>query len=93
VCKKKFDADPAKYVEPREHEPSRAPAAAEPPMTREPARKTGSASPATVKDVVCGMDIDPKDAVGKVEYPGKTYYFCSDECKAKFEKAPTQYVK
>ena len=43
---------------------------------------------ATVKDAVCGMDVDPKDAAGKVEYQGKTYYFCSLDCKQKFEKAP-----
>ena len=59
-----------------------------------PAPKSGgAAATATVKDPVCGMDIDPKDAVGKVEFQGRTYYFCSDECKTKFEKAPKQYIK
>ena len=93
ACKKKFEADPAKYVEPHEHQPGGPPAAAKPPMPGMTATSPGPASPATVKDVVCGMDIDPKDAAGKVEYQGKTYYFCSDECKQKFEKAPTQYIK
>ena len=32
-------------------------------------------------------------AAAKVVYNGKTYYFCSAGCKAKFEKAPAQYVK
>ena len=32
---------------------------------------------ATVKDVVCGMDIDPKTAAAQMEYEGKTYHFCS----------------
>jgi len=32
---------------------------------------------ATVKDPVCGMDIDPKNAVATEEYQGKTYDFCS----------------
>jgi Cu+-exporting ATPase len=29
---------------------------------------------AKVKDVVCGMEIDPKDAAAKEVYKGKTYY-------------------
>ena len=45
------------------------------------------------KDPVCGMDIDPKTAAGKSEYKGQTYYFCSDECRKKFEKEPKRYVK
>ena len=32
---------------------------------------------ATVKDVVCGMDIDPKSAAAKMDHQGKTYHFCS----------------
>ncbi len=45
------------------------------------------------KDPVCGMEIDEKKAAGTAEHNGKTYYFCSQACKAKFEKAPGQYVK
>ena len=26
------------------------------------------------KDVVCGMEVDPKTAAAKTEYEGKTYY-------------------
>lgn len=46
-----------------------------------------------VKDVVCGMDIDPKEAAGQSEYQGKTYYFCGLGCKRKFDGDPQQYVK
>lgn len=46
-----------------------------------------------VKDVVCGMEIDPKEAAGKSEYRGQTYYFCAPGCKRKFEATPQQYVK
>lgn len=46
-----------------------------------------------VKDVVCGMDIDPKDAAGRIEYQGKTYYFCGAGCKRKFDANPQQYSK
>jgi membrane fusion protein, copper/silver efflux system len=48
------------------------------------------------KDLVCGMDVDPKDAAvaaRKVEYRGKAYYFCSDDCKAKFQKNPADFLK
>ena len=44
-----------------------------------------------VKDPVCGMIVDPKDAP-KSEYKGKTYYFCSREDKERFDKAPAEYI-
>ncbi len=46
----------------------------------------------TVKDPVCGMDIDPKTAAGKSEYKGQTYYFCSTGCKKDFDKEPEKYT-
>ena len=45
------------------------------------------------KDLVCGMQVDPKKAAGTSEYQGKTYYFCSAGCKTKFDAHPGQYVK
>jgi Cu+-exporting ATPase len=44
-------------------------------------------------DPVCNMSIETKDAAGKSEYKGKTYYFCSTDCKKKFDKDPGKYVK
>jgi YHS domain-containing protein len=44
-----------------------------------------------VKDPVCGMQIEEKKAEGTGSYKGRTYYFCSASCKAKFEKSPDQY--
>ena len=46
-----------------------------------------------VKDPVCGMTIDEKDAAGTSTYQGKTYHFCSTSCKEKFEKDPGAYVE
>jgi len=46
----------------------------------------------TVKDPVCGMDIDPHTAAGKSEYQGQTYYFCSPGCQKSFDKEPEKYV-
>jgi len=45
------------------------------------------------KDVVCGMQVDPPKAAATSEYKGKTYYFCAQSCKAKFDANPAQYVK
>ncbi len=45
------------------------------------------------KDPVCGMDVDPKNAAGKSEYEGKTYYFCSLGCKKEFDQQPQKYLK
>ena len=45
----------------------------------------------TVKDVVCGMEIDPESAVAQMEHEGKTYYFCSNACHEKFMAEPEKY--
>lgn len=45
------------------------------------------------KDPVCGMQVDEKKAAGSSNYKGQTHYFCSADCKEKFEKRPEQFVK
>ncbi len=45
-----------------------------------------------VKDVVCGMTVDPKSAAAQSQYKGQTYYFCAKGCKAAFDKDPEKYV-
>jgi len=47
---------------------------------------------ATVKDVVCGMDIDPNTADSQMEHQGKTYHFCSSACHDKFMAEPEKYA-
>ncbi len=47
-------------------------------------------------DPVCGMEVDQAraGAMGLTsEYQGKTYYFCSAECKAEFDADPARYVE
>lgn len=44
----------------------------------------------TVKDPVCGMDVDPATAAHHSEWNGTTYSFCSASCKAKFDAHPSQ---
>ncbi len=45
-----------------------------------------------VKDPVCGMVIDKEKAKGSTMYNGKSFYFCCDGCKVKFEKEPAKYA-
>jgi YHS domain-containing protein len=56
--------------------------------------KNGSTAPAStlLKDPVCGLDVTPETAAGKLDYRGQTYYFCSMGCKKDFDKAPEKYV-
>ncbi|MFX1521588.1 MAG: YHS domain-containing protein [Promethearchaeota archaeon] len=47
------------------------------------------------KDVVCGMDVDEKEATKKglvTEYKGEKYYFCAPGCKRHFEKDPEKFL-
>jgi Cu+-exporting ATPase len=46
---------------------------------------------AIVKELVCGMEIDPKSAAATEEYKGETYYFCSNACHKKFKAKPDYY--
>ncbi len=45
-----------------------------------------------VKDLVCGMTIDPATAAGTSEYKGQTYYFCALSCKKSFDEDPEKYL-
>ena len=44
-------------------------------------------------DPICNMEIDETRSKFSSEYAGKTYYFCSQECKNKFDNKPEQYAK
>src|SRR5881275_1509824 len=48
--------------------------------------------PPKAKDPVCGMSVDPAKAAGKVQYGGKTYYFCSARCVERFSKEPEKFL-
>ena len=45
-----------------------------------------------MRDHVCGMDVDEKTAPAKTEFADDMYYFCSEQCKRKFEADPERYV-
>lgn len=44
------------------------------------------------KDPVCGMTVDRQKSSAAGAYRGKTYHFCSNSCRDKFEQAPEKYV-
>lgn len=45
------------------------------------------------KDLVCGMDVDESKAEFRAVYAGSTYYFCSAECQATFERLAKVFSK
>jgi Cu+-exporting ATPase len=45
------------------------------------------------RDPVCGMNVDAGKAAARVEYGGKTYYFCAPGCAKRFQHAPEKYVR
>ncbi len=49
----------------------------------------------STKDPTCGMNVDESEAkaAGKTsEYGDRIYYFCSDDCKAKFDRDPERFA-
>ena len=45
-----------------------------------------------VKDPVCGMDVDPTTSEHHLVHDGTIYYFCSGQCRNKFDLAPDAYL-
>ena len=46
----------------------------------------------TTVDPVCGMELNVENAEERSEYAGRTYYFCSDACRNKFDENPARYA-
>jgi len=42
-------------------------------------------------DLAC-VDVAVDDKTPRTEYQGKTYYFCSDDCRKDFAKNPAKYA-
>ena len=43
------------------------------------------------KDPVCGKELQPSTAAATENREGKTFYFCSTECKEKFDANHEKY--
>ena len=54
--------------------------------------KGGAGPGGEVKDPVCGMRVDSKNAAAAAVRGGSTYYFCSTDCRDKFEQTPEKYL-
>lgn len=46
-----------------------------------------------IHDPVCGMEIKDTIKAPAYIYKGRTYFFCTDLCKIKFEEEPEKYIK
>ena len=46
----------------------------------------------SMKDPVCGMDVDPQTAKQSSRLRDRLYYFCSASCKTKFDADPGRYL-
>jgi Cu+-exporting ATPase len=43
-------------------------------------------------DPVCKMEVNPASAAAQSEYEGQSFYFCSAECKRRFDADPARYL-
>ncbi|MEI7036947.1 heavy metal translocating P-type ATPase [Fulvimonas yonginensis] len=57
-----------------------------------PAAAPANGQAHTVKDPVCGMDVDPHAARHRAEHAGRTWYFCSARCRERFVAAPGSFL-
>ena len=66
-------------------------------LFQEPKIEVGSAdmheAPARERDLVCGMEVDPRAAAGSTVYEGMTYYFCSTGCLKAFQADSSTYMR
>ena len=44
------------------------------------------------QDPICLMKVEKDENTLKYEYKGKTYYFCSENCKEQFKQKPEEYL-
>jgi Cu+-exporting ATPase len=49
-------------------------------------------SASSVKDPVCGMNVEPFTAKHKLDHAGRTYFFCCASCLEKFRARPDEYL-
>src|SRR5258708_7623620 len=51
-----------------------------------------TANGSEVKDVVCGMSVDPAKAPQRATHGGVDYFFCGARCREKFVSDPGRYL-
>ena len=53
---------------------------------------TTAASPASVRDPVCGMSVDPAKTPHRADHNGQSFAFCCAGCRTKFLADPDRYL-
>jgi Cu+-exporting ATPase len=106
-CVGKFRREPAKYLKgagttAKAESPKPAPMAGEahekkatPATAGAPKEEAAAESDDLPIDPVCGMVVDPMTAraANRVSvYKGKTYYFCADMCRQRFDANPAAFL-
>lgn len=43
-------------------------------------------------DPVCGMSVDPDAAAASIKFQGRTFMFCSQTCRTRFDADPSRYA-
>jgi Cu+-exporting ATPase len=51
------------------------------------------ADEAVVRDPVCGMTVDPATGRAQAEHEGRSFHFCNEKCRTKFEATPQDYLE
>jgi Cu+-exporting ATPase len=44
------------------------------------------------KDPICGMTVEPGRAAARIDHDGRSYYFCSSGCAARFQQEPGKFL-
>jgi Cu+-exporting ATPase len=58
-----------------------------------PLVQLGAAVPESVEDPVCHMRVNPRTARFEHSYRNKTYYFCCEGCRSKFQADSEKYLR
>ncbi len=53
--------------------------------------RTGEVS-AMARDPVCGMEVEDTEGAFRVVHEGRTYLFCSESCRKRFEESPQDFT-
>jgi YHS domain-containing protein len=54
---------------------------------------TFTASSGSLRDPVCGMEIGASLAYPSSEHRGRTFHFCSDQCRKIFDLNPNKFIE
>jgi Cu+-exporting ATPase len=56
-----------------------------------PLSRAAAQGPGTVRDPVCGMEVEPAQAAASFTWEGQEYYFCCPSCRDRFAAEPARY--